>query len=523
MHHLAVARVLVALVFITSLAAQKNEEQEDYFKKWLDEDVVYIVASEERSVFKNLTTDSERERFIEQFWLRRDPDPTTAINEYREEHYRRIQYANDHYFSGTRGWRSDRGRIYIKFGPPDELTAYSSGGYNARSFWEGGGHTSNYPFEQWRYRHIDGVGDDVELEFVDRTLAGDFKLTTNPNDKDALLHFGAAGETHLEIMGLSRKSNRVRMPTNPTQARNQYYWGRGRMKDQPIDKMLMMTNLERPTKLGTPKLKEFIKSKIRYETLPFHLRSDFVRIDEENYVVLLTVKIPNSELQYEGKGGMHRAVLNMYGEFVDMTGSVVKSFEEVVANEIPEKELAAEIQRFSLYQRSSQLRPGRYKLQIAVTDEASDKLGTAVHLVVVPRIGEELVATSSIVPALRIETLDEPELGQFSMGSLRVFPNPESEIKKDRELPLYFQIYNLSVDQATGTPMVDVQYVISGQGKEISNQKDEIRDLEGSTLDVVKFLPLEGLPEGQYSLELNITDVIKKTNIVRRLPFTITG
>ena len=220
---------------------------------------------------------------------------------------------------------------------------------------------------------------------------------------------------------------------------------------------------------------------------------------------------------------MNRAVLNMYGEFVDMTGVVVRSFEEVVANEIPDKEMAAEIKRFSLYQRSSQLRPGRYKLQIAVTDEASDKLGTATHLVVVPRIGDDLVATSSIVPALRIETLDEPVLGQFSMGSLLVFPNPESEIKKDRELPVYFQIYNLSVDQSTGTPIVDVQYVISGQGKEISNQTDEIRDLEGSTLDVVKFLPLEGLPEGQYSLEVNITDTIKKKTIVRLLPFTITS
>ncbi len=523
MYHSAVASVLIALVFMTSLAGQKNEEQEDYFKKWLEEDVFYVIAAEERSVFKNLTTDDERERFIEQFWLRRDPDPATAINEYREEHYRRIQYSNDHYFSGVQGWRTDRGRIYIKFGPPDEVTNHASGGYYARPFWEGGGHTSTYPFEQWRYRHIDGVGDDIQLEFVDRTLAGHFVLTTNPHDKDALLHFGAAGETHLEMIGLSRKSNRVRNPTNPTQARNQYFWGRGRMKDQPLDKMLMMTNLERPTKLGTPKLREFIKSKIRYETLPFHLRSDFIRIDEENYLVLLTVKIPNSELQYEGKGGMNRAVLNMYGEFVDMTGVVVRSFEEVVANEIPDKEMAAEIKRFSLYQRSSQLRPGRYKLQIAVTDEASDKLGTATHLVVVPRIGDDLVATSSIVPALRIETLDEPVLGQFSMGSLLVFPNPESEIKKDRELPVYFQIYNLSVDQSKGTPIVDVQYVISGQGKEISNQTDEIRDLEGSTLDVVKFLPLEGLPEGQYSLEVNVTDTIKKKTIVRLLPFTITS
>ena len=523
MYHLAAARVLIALVFITSLAGQKKEEQIDYFEKWLKEDVFYIIAAEERSVFGKLTTDEERERFIEQFWFRRDPDPNTSINELREEHYRRIQYANDRFFSGIPGWKTDRGRIYIKFGPPDEVIAHSSGGTYERPFWEGGGHTSTYPFEVWRYRNIDGVAQDVELEFVDDTLSGEYRLTTNKNDKDALLYAGGAGSTFMEQLGLASKVDRVLNLTNPVQGRNPYVFGRGRIKDQPFAKLQLLTDLERPTKLGTPKLREFISSKVRYETLPFHMRSDFVRIDEENYLVLLTVKVPNSELQYEEKGGMHRAVLNMYGEFVDMTGVVVKSFEEAVANEIPESELAAEIQRFSLYQRSSQLRPGRYKLQIAVTDEGSDKLGTAVHLVVVPRIGEELVATSSIIPALRIETLDEPELGQFSMGSLRVFPNPESEIKQDRDLPLYFQIYNLSVDQATGTPMVDVQYVISGQGKEVSSQKDEIRDLEGSTLDVVKFLPLEGLPEGQYSLEVSITDTINKKTIVRLLPFTITS
>ena len=524
MNSLTLIRIFVALVLVTSLSGKQNkEEQIDYFQKWLKEDVHYIIAAEERSVFSNLTADGERERFIEQFWMRRDPDPTTSMNEYREEHYRRIAYANAHYFSGVQGWRTDRGRIYIKFGPPDELESRPTGGMYARPFWEQGGYTSTYPFEKWRYRYLEGVGDDIEIEFVDRTLAGHYVITTNPNDKDALLHFGAAGETHLEMMGLSRKSNRVRMPTNPHWQRNQYFWGTGRMKDQPFDKMLQMTALERPTKLGTPKLKEFVKSKVRFNKLPFRLRSDFVRIDAENYLVLLTIKIPNSELQYESKGGMHRAVLNLYGEFVDMTGVVVKSFEEAVANEIPESELAAEIKRYSLYQRTSQLRPGRYKLQIAITDENSEKLGTAIHLVVVPREDETLLTTSSIIPALRIEVLDEPDLSQFSMGLVKVFPNPESAIKVNSDLPLYFQIYNLSIDQSTGTPEVSVSYTISEKGKEVSSHQDQINGLEGSTLDVVKFLPLEGLPEGKYSLTVNITDSIQKKTIVRSIPFAITS
>jgi len=90
-----------------------QEEARDYYRKWLDEDVVYIITDEEREIFENLATEEEREQFIEQFWFRRDPDPTTSENEYKEEHYRRIAYANEHFRSGFPGWMTDRGRIYI--------------------------------------------------------------------------------------------------------------------------------------------------------------------------------------------------------------------------------------------------------------------------------------------------------------------------------------------------------------------------------------------------------------------------
>ena len=93
-----------------------QEEQEDYYKKWLREDVVYIITDEELGVFNGLRTMDEKEQFIEQFWRRRDPDMRTAINEYKEEHYRRIAYANDHFFSAKAGWRTDRGRTYILWG-----------------------------------------------------------------------------------------------------------------------------------------------------------------------------------------------------------------------------------------------------------------------------------------------------------------------------------------------------------------------------------------------------------------------
>src|SRR5215813_6981131 len=122
--------------------AKLRKELETPYRKWLNEDVAYIISDEERTAFKRLQTDEEREQFIEQFWLRRDPTPDTIENEFKEEHYRRIAYANEQFASGIPGWKTDRGRIYITYGPPDEKETHPSGGTYERPPEEGGGSTS---------------------------------------------------------------------------------------------------------------------------------------------------------------------------------------------------------------------------------------------------------------------------------------------------------------------------------------------------------------------------------------------
>ena len=186
-----------------------KQELSSTYKKWLNEDVRYIISPEELSAFKQLSNDEERDQFIEQFWLRRDPTPDTPENEFKEEHYRRIAYANEHFAAGIPGWRTDRGRIYIMWGPPDQIDAHPSGGSYERPIEEGGGETSTYPFEDWRYRYLEGVGQEVNLEFVDTCSCGDYHLTIDPNEKDALLHTPGGGLTLYEQQGLSNKGQRM--------------------------------------------------------------------------------------------------------------------------------------------------------------------------------------------------------------------------------------------------------------------------------------------------------------------------
>jgi len=163
---------------------QLRKELQSGYTHWTDQDVAYIITAEERAVFTHLNNDEEREQFIEQFWLRRDPTPDTVENEFKEEHYRRIAYANERYASGIPGWKTDRGHIYIVYGPPDEIEAHPSGGTYERPPEQGGGTTSTFPFELWRYRYIEGLGNDVVIEFVDPTMTGRYHLTRDPTEKN---------------------------------------------------------------------------------------------------------------------------------------------------------------------------------------------------------------------------------------------------------------------------------------------------------------------------------------------------
>src|SRR5437764_1216206 len=253
---LAVA--LLALGFaVPSSLAQKTKGQQDptekprnvkpelkkAYKDWLEKDVTYIITDEERKAFKKLQTDDERERVIEEFWRRRDPDPDTDENEYREEYYERIAYANEHFASGIPGWKTDRGRIWIMYGKPDETESHPSGGAYNRESYEGGGSTSTYPFERWFYRYLPGVGSGIEIEFVDPTGSGEYRIARNPDEKDALLHVPGAGLTLAEQMGLADKGDRI---ANLGGIGTPNY---EREQDSPFSRLQILTDLQRPPQI----------------------------------------------------------------------------------------------------------------------------------------------------------------------------------------------------------------------------------------------------------------------------------
>jgi GWxTD domain-containing protein len=143
-----------------ALTGQTAEAGSEY-AKWLDEDVHWIITARERSEFLTLTSDHARDEFIGAFWEKRNPTPGAAQNPFKAEHYRRLAFANEHFAANIAGWKSDRGHIYILYGPPDEIT-------------RGSGGPGGYPSQVWHYRHL-MEGKSV-FEFVDDCRCGIYKL-----------------------------------------------------------------------------------------------------------------------------------------------------------------------------------------------------------------------------------------------------------------------------------------------------------------------------------------------------------
>src|SRR5215471_17376075 len=296
---------------------QLRKELETPYRKWLNEDVAYIITDEERTAFKRLQTDEEREQFIEQFWLRRDPTPDSIENEFKEEHYRRIAYANEQFASGIPGWKTDRGRIYITYGPPDEKETHPSGGTYERPSEEGGGTTSTYPFEQWRYRYIEGIGTDIVIEFVDPTMSGEYHMTMDPSEKDALLYVPNAGLTMMEQMGLADKTARFNR-TDGT------HLGTG---SEPLpasmnefERLETFAKLQKAPAVKFKDLEAAVTSSIRYNTLPFKVQADYIRITDSTVLTTITIQFERKDLQFQQKDSIAKATVNIFGRVTSIAG-----------------------------------------------------------------------------------------------------------------------------------------------------------------------------------------------------------
>jgi GWxTD domain-containing protein len=500
------------------------------YKKWLDEDVRWIITDEELSAFKKLSNNAERDIFIEGFWQRRDPTPDTAENEYKEEHYRRIAYANEHYAAGMPGWRTDRGRIYIMYGPPTSTDSHPMGGPYQRSAEEGGGQTQTFPFEVWRYRYLEGIGQEIEIEFVDECGCGAYEMTLDRSKKDALLHVPNAGLTTMEEMGQANKADRFRgglesIGAGPFNHNNQ---------SKQFDRMETFAKLNRAPDIKFKDLQnELVTHKFRTNLLPFDVQVDFVKLTSDTVLVPITLQVPLKGLTFANKDGVQRAVVNVYGQLTKLSGQIVQTFEETLHRDIPAELLEKEINNVSLYWKALPMRPGLYRLDVVMKDVNGDKTGIFSRSYTVPDFGDEKLTSSTLILADQMEPVPAREVGtgNFVIGTNKVRPKvsssdgkPASFTKKEK-INFWLQVYNLGVDQKTNKPSATVEYQVvnTATNKHVLDFTESTAQMGnvGEQVTLGKSLQLSQLDPGIYQVTIKVNDQISKQTISPTAKFSV--
>ena len=528
--------LLALLIAFPSTAGQSRqqraEEGDDYYRQWLETDVLYIISPQEKDIFEKLSTGEEKDHFIEQFWFRRDPDPRTAVNEFKKEHYRRIAYTNEKYHSGIEGWRTDRGMIYILFGPPDGLEKHPEGGTYQRKWEEGGGQTYTYPFEVWFYRHLEGVGPGIEIEFVDASRTNQYRIAMDPEQKDALFHIPGAGLTLAEKLGTMSRIDRIRTRWlgNPEGYRRFDTATRTmRYRDYPLQRLETLYRLHRGPAVKYKELELMVTTRLSYSQLPVRVRLDVMRYSESHSLVPVTVFLEDKDLHFASeKDGQDRLVarVGIYGQVQTLSGQRIYTFEDEIERRVPVGTVTKGLQTEAVYQKRFPLKPGRYKLSLVIQDQGSGKIATADELVVVspPRQDELETSTVLLTPRLGSPGIDESVGDPFVLGKYRVVPSSDNRFRPEEQFALaYFEVYNLALDQTTLEPSARVEIALLHEGESVFpfTEINRPMDFDGDRLLVYTTIPFQGLKEGKYTLRFNVTDQIRQQSITTDVEFLI--
>ena len=500
-------------------AKKLTKELGPAYESWLKDEVVDIITDEEKRAFLELSTNEEREQFVESFWDRRNLDPESPTNAFKEEHYRRLAYADEHFASGMPGRKTDRGRIYIIWGPPDEIESHPAGGTYDRPMQQGGGSTVTYPWELWRYRHLEGIGENVEIEFVDPSGSSEYHITHDPCEKDALTHVPGAAPSLSERLGLSTQAGRF-SNTNGTTC-PMPLGGIAADEFESIDNYFKVQRAPAHFK----DLEEKVTARMVANQLPFEYHADFLRATGNTDLVPISVQLRNRDLSYKGNRGVQSAVLDVYGRITSPGGRVVQTFDDVISHHIPQSLFESSRDLYSVYQKSVPLRAGLYRLDIVIKDTQSGNVGVLGTALRVPRFDEEKLDASSLILADQIEPVAASQIGsgQFVLNAYKVRPRLSREFAASDQLGIYLQLYNLKLDEDSHKTKVSVVCRILRGEQELWRAVETPEHLHqgGEQLTVERFIPVSTLAPGKYTVEVTGIDLVTNETVMRSSEFTV--
>ena len=502
------------------------------YKKWVDEDVRWIITDQELAAFKNLSNDEERDQFIEAFWQRRNPNPDSPENEYRETHYQRIAYANEHFPAGKPGWRTDRGHIYIAYGKPDSTDSHPSGGNYERPIEEGGGNTSTFPFEIWHYRYIEGVGDNIDIEFVDTCMCGDYHMTIDRSEKDALKHTPGAGQTLYEQLGQAKQADRFtgsgleQLGAGPMASQNQ---------SKQFDRLSTFSKLMAPPVIKFKDLEAFMATSKILTGPPFlfDVRTDYVKVTNDTVLVPITLQIRNRDITFSNKDGVATGTVNILGRVSNLNHKIIETFEEPVSVQVPSELLARTQNNVSVYWKSLPMRPGLYKIDIVIKDVNNpDHVGVWRRSINVPKYDDDRLAASSLILADQMERVPSKDIGagNFVIANTRIRPRVPAGIgapvtfHRAQNLNFWMQVYNLGInDKQQNGATVEYQILDMTTNKVLLDTQELTAKISPNADQVTleRSVPLASLVPGKYQVTIKVNDGVSKQQIAESAPFVV--
>jgi len=419
--------------------------------------------------------------------------------------------------------------MYVMYGAPDEIDSHPSGGSYQRTPEEGGGETSTYPFEDWRYRYLEGVGQDINIEFVDTCMCGEYHMTMDRSEKDALLYTPNGGLTQYEQMGLARKADRFnggmeKLGAGPFTSMNQ---------SKQFDRLEQFAKLNRPPPVKFKDLEEVVSHKISVNLMPFDIQTDFVKVTSDTVLVPVTVQVKYKDITFQNKEGVQLGTVNIFGRASTLTGRVAQTFEDTVAVNEPAELLPKELEKMAVYWKALPLRPGRYRLDVVVKDVNGDRVGTWSRGILVPEYNEDKLATSSLILADQMEKVPARNVGtgSFVIGTTKVRPRVASAdgkpvvFRRNQKVNFWMQVYNLSVNQQSHKPSATVEYelVNAASHKSVLHAVESTEQMGnvGEQLTLEKSLAANALVPGLYKLSIRVNDKLSKQMVDPSVTFAV--
>jgi 5-hydroxyisourate hydrolase-like protein (transthyretin family) len=386
---------------------------------------------------------------------------------------------------------------------------------------EGGGETSTFPFEQWRYRYLEGIGQEVIIEFVDTCMCGDYHMTIDRSEKDALKYTPNAGLTLYEQMGMASKASRF-------SSGGLEQLGAGPMSSDLQTKEF--DRLEQFAKLQAPPPVKLITN-----LMPFDVRSDYVKVTGDTVLVPITIQMKYRDITFANKDGVQRGTVNIFGRVTTLTGRVVQTFEDTAQVDVPAELLPRTAENSSVYWKALPLRPGRYKIEIAVKDVNGDRKGLWSRGIVVPEYSDDKLSTSSLIVADQMEAVPTKDVstGNFVIGVTKVRPRvapadgKPALFKRDRDQKVNFwmQVYNLGVDEKTHKPSATFEFdIVNIATNKPIVQKMESTDTMGNVGEQVtlqKSIASANLQPGVYRIEIKVNDKVSKQTVDPSATFAV--